>query len=122
MRWNNTPAQILICETSREVSEQNILGAQGPPPLNLSQWHIDYFELKLLREDPMQESSQVMLVVKNPPANAGDIKMRVQSLGWEDPLEEGTAIHSNILAWRIPSTEEPGRLYSPWGRKRVRHD
>ena len=36
----------------------------------------------------------------------------VQSLGWEDPLEKGLATHSNILAWRIPWTEEPGRLQS----------
>ena len=36
--------------------------------------------------------------------------MWVQSLGWEDPLEEGIAAHSSILAWRIPWTEEPGRL------------
>ena len=43
--------------------------------------------------------------------------MRVQSLGWEDPLEEGTATHSSILAWRIPWTEEPGELYSSWGYK-----
>ena len=35
-------------------------------------------------------------------------KIRVWSLGWEDPLEEGMAIHSSILAWRIPWTEEPG--------------
>ena len=34
----------------------------------------------------------------------------VQSLGWEDPLEKETATHSSILAWRIPWTEEPGRL------------
>ena len=34
--------------------------------------------------------------------------MRVQSLGWEDPLEEETATYSSILAWEIPSTEEPG--------------
>ena len=38
--------------------------------------------------------------------------MLVQSLGWEDLLEEETATHSNILAWRIPWTEEPGRLQS----------
>ena len=38
----------------------------------------------------------------------------VQSLGWEDPPEKGMATHSNILAWRIPWTEEPGRL-SAWG-------
>ena len=42
---------------------------------------------------------------------------RVQSLGWEDPLEKGMAAHSSILAWRIPRTEKPGGLYSPWGRK-----
>ena len=37
---------------------------------------------------------------------------QVQSLGCEDPLEKGMAIHSSILAWRIPWTEEPGRLQS----------
>ena len=36
--------------------------------------------------------------------------MRVQSLGWEDPLEKETATHSNILAWAIPQTKEPGGL------------
>ena len=39
------------------------------------------------------------------------LEMRVRSLIWEDPLEEGTAAHSSILAWRIPWTEEPGRLF-----------
>ena len=46
---------------------------------------------------------------------------QVPSLGWEDLLEEGTATHSNILAWRIPWTEEPGRLQST-EPKRVRHN
>ena len=46
-------------------------------------------------------ASQVALVVKNPPANAGDIKRLGLDLGREDPLE-GVAIHSSILAWRIP--------------------
>ena len=36
----------------------------------------------------------------------------VQSLGWEDPLEEGMTTHSSILAWRIPMEEEPGGLQS----------
>ena len=45
----------------------------------------------------------------------------VQSLGWEDPLEKGMATHSNILAWRIPWTEEPGVLYF-MGLQRVRYD
>ena len=52
------------------------------------------------------------LVVKNPPASAGDIRDTIQSLHWEDPLEEGTTTHSSILAWRIPWTEEPDQLQS----------
>ena len=48
-------------------------------------------------------------------------EMQVKSLGQEDPLEEGTATHSSILAWRIPWTEEPGGLQS-MGSQRVRHD
>ena len=46
---------------------------------------------------------------------------QVQSLGWEDLLEKGIATHSSILAWRIPWTEEPGRLQST-GSQRVGHD
>ena len=60
-------------------------------------------------------------MVKNPPANAGDIRDVVQFLGWEDPLEESMATHSNILAWRIPWAEEPGRLQS-MGPQRVGHE
>ena len=45
------------------------------------------------------------LVVKNPPANAGDVG---SIPAWEDPWEEETAIHSTILAWETPWTEEPG--------------
>ena len=48
-------------------------------------------------------------------------ELPVRSLGWEDPLEEEIAIHSRILAWRIPWTEEPGRLQS-MRLQRVRHD
>ena len=65
--------------------------------------------------------SQVAQWVKNPPANAGDVRDSGQSLGREDPLEEGMTIHSSILAWRIPSTEEPGGLQSI-GLQRVIHD
>ena len=61
----------------------------------------------------------VVLVVKNPPANAGDIRDAGLILGQEDPLEEGMATHSSILAWRIPWTEEPGGLQS-MGSQRVR--
>ena len=45
----------------------------------------------------------------------------VRSLGWEDPLEKEMAIHSSTLAWKIPWTEEPGRLQSR-GLQRVGHD
>ena len=51
-------------------------------------------------------------VVKNTPANQEMHKMLVQSLGWEDPLEEDMATHSSILAWRIPWTEKPSRLHA----------
>ena len=53
-------------------------------------------------------------VEKNPPAKQ---QMQVQSLGLEDPLEEGMATHSSILAWRIPWTEEPGGLQSVGSQK-----
>ena len=46
---------------------------------------------------------------------------RVQSLGWEDSLEKEMEAHSSILAWKIPWTEEPGRLQS-MGSQRVGHD
>ena len=48
-------------------------------------------------------------------------KTRVQSLGWEDSLEKGMRIHSSILAWKIPWTEEPGGLQS-MGLQGVGHD
>ena len=57
-------------------------------------------------------------MVKNPPAIQ---ETWVQYLGWEDPLEEEMATHSNIRALKIPRTEEPGGLQS-MGSQRVRHD
>ena len=65
--------------------------------------------------------SQGGAVVKNLPASGRRRKWCVWSLGWEDPLEEGMATHSSILAWRIPWTEEPGRLHTVHGLQRVRH-
>ena len=60
----------------------------------------------------------VAQMVKNLPAKQ---KIWARSLGWEDPLEKGMATHSNILAWRMPWTEEPGQLQS-MGWQRVGHD
>ena len=59
--------------------------------------------------------------VKNPPAVQEKQETWVQSLGWEDLLEEGMTTHSSILAWEIPWTEEPGRLQFI-GLPRVGHD
>ena len=57
-------------------------------------------------------------MVKNPPAMQ---EIQVRSLGQEDPLEKEMAIHSSTIAWKIPWTEEPGRLQS-MGSQRVGHD
>ena len=60
-------------------------------------------------------------LIKNLPAMQEPQEMRVKSLGQEDPLEEGTATHFSILAWRIAWTEETGGLPSI-GSQRVGHD
>ena len=59
--------------------------------------------------------------VKNLPTMQETQETWVQSLGWEDPPEEGMATHSSIVAWEIPRTEEPGGLQS-MGLQRVGHD
>ena len=60
-------------------------------------------------------------VVKNLPAMQEPQETRVRSLGQEDPLEEGMAAHSSILAWRIPWTEHPGGL-QPMGSQTVKEE
>ena len=62
--------------------------------------------------------SQVVLVVKNLPANAGDIRDMGLIPGLENPLKEKMATQSSVLTWKIPWTEEPGRLQS-MGLQRV---
>ena len=63
-------------------------------------------------------ASLVPQMVKNLPAMQ---ETWDPSLCWEDSLQKGMATHSSILSWRIPLTEEPGRLQSIWSQ-RVRHD
>ena len=63
-------------------------------------------------------ASLVAQMVKNP---AAMWETWVWSLGGEDPLEGAMVTHSSILAWRIPWTEEPDRMYSPWGHKERTH-
>ena len=55
----------------------------------------------------LKRASLVAQMAKNPPAN---LEIQIPFLGGEQPLEKGMATHSSILAWRIPWTEEPGRL------------
>ena len=67
------------------------------------------------------EASLVAQTVKNLPTMRPMWETWVRSLGWEDPLKEGMATHSSILAWMSPWTKEPSRLQS-MGSQRVRHD
>ena len=67
---------------------------------------------------PHNWTSLVAQTVKASAYNLGDL---VRSLGWEDPLEKEMAAHSSIVAWKIPRTEEPGRLQS-MGSQRIGHD
>ena len=78
----------------------------GPAPSDEDKEMNRHIIISAFRE---ARASLVAQTVKNPPARQA---IRVPSLGWEDPLEEGMATHSSILAWRIPWTEETGRLTS----------
>ena len=66
-------------------------------------------------------TSQVAQVVKSPPVMQEVEEIKIQSLGWEDTLEEEMATHSSFLVWKIPRTEEPGGLQSIESQ-RVRQD
>ena len=69
----------------------------------------DLLKIEHLGPLPHPRASLAAQMVKNLPVMQGS---QVQSLGWEDPLEEDMAINSSIPAWRIPWTEEPGELQS----------
>ena len=88
-----------------------IIRCLAPREYYLCIWYINYC------------ASQVALVVKNQPANVGDLRDAAQIWppGWENPLEEGMETHSSILAWRIPWTEKPGGLQS-MELQRIRHN
>ena len=94
--------EILICS----------MGFKGTPGPCCPSWSLSFSFMWV--SDGFPSGS----VVKNPPSMQ---EARVQSLGQEDPPEEGMAVHSSILAWRIPWTEGPQGLQSP-GSQQVRHD
>ena len=97
-----------VCACVRERDRDGVLGKDSQAGSHLT----------LRTEYSWLGISLVAQTVKNSPAKR---ETWVQPSGWEDPLEKGTATHSSILAWRIPWTEEPGRLQS-MGLQRVRHD
>ena len=99
--------------SGREEEDRQASGPQpGPGPRPPSPEGLGLFSGPSPSPSPVW-ASLVAQMVRNLPAMR---ETRVQSLGWEDLLEEGMATHSSVLAWRIPWTEESGG-YSPWGRK-----
>ena len=68
-----------------------------------------------------QTTPQTSLVAQTVKRQSTARETWVRSLGWEDPLEKEMAIHSSTIAWKIPWTEEPGRLQS-MGSQRAGHD
>ena len=106
------------------VTVDSVLGEGSPPSLKTATFSLCPHMTEPLT--PSQGSTLIkgfpdFSVVKNPPANGGDVKDMGVIPGQEDPLGEGTETHSSILAWRIPGTGEPGGLPS-MGSHRVRHD
>ena len=97
-----------------ELPKENVPDSSGQEKF----LHIRFFLSRIKLMYPTTGVSLVAQMVKNLPAMR---ETWVLSLGWEDPLEEGVATHSSILAWRIPWAEEPGGLQST-GSQRVRHD
>ena len=79
------------------------------------------FNLFLFSSHKLSSYTKTSLVVQMVKRLSTMWETRVQALGWEDPLEKEMAIHSSAIAWRIPWTEEPGRLQS-MGSQRVGHD
>ena len=73
----------------------------------VSKHHPSHLEPRLKGGNLIPRASQVAQWLKNPPAMQ---ELRVRSLGWEDPQEEGMATHSSNPAWRIPWTEKIGKL------------
>ena len=80
--------------------------------------HVTFLKFPNISKNWLPWGFPVAQMVKNLPAMQ---ETQVQSLGREDSLAKGIATHDSILAWRIPRTEEPGRLQSI-GSQRIRHD
>ena len=115
------PPSVLSSEHLWDTRNNGEQGRLSPDDLTFPLPTCGLWVLHWMRPMQGRRASQVVLVVKNLPANSGDIETRVRSLGQEDPLEKEMATHRSILGWRIPWTEEPGGLQSV-GLHRVGHD
>ena len=109
----------LLVVLAQSLTELTVLSNTFRPISKNSPFNTDWQEFQWFTSGSfwkleVTRSSQVAQIVKNLPCG-------IRSLGREDPLEKEMAIHSNILAWRIPWTKEPGKLQSA-GWQRVRHD
>ena len=120
---DRTQASYISCIGRKVLYKQHHLGSPNPDPTT---WQMGTLTKLLISSSPVSSCSKgwefhlvwaslVVQTVKNLPAMQ---KTWVWSLHQEDPLKEGMAIHSSILAWRIPWTEEPGRLHIVHGVKK----
>ena len=104
-----------LCLPTQGMRVQSLvrgLRSHMPPSQTAKPWN---------RSNVVTGASPMARQIKNLPVMQKTQEMRVWSLCWEDPLEEGMATRSNIFAWKIPWTEEPGGLQSR-GSQRVRHN
>ena len=120
----------LNCITSIRCDTQNAHSMSSNHVDGSPTWADCFLTYSPLFQDPARASAFIWCpindcrglpgssAVKDPPAKR---ETQVRSLGREDLLEKRMATHSSLLAWEIPQTVEPGG-YSPWGRKRIRHD
>ena len=107
---NVNPCVMSVIRVAEKGSLQIRRSRRWPECPNGLMWIVvHFFPLHLFFLYPLQNSFSSQ-VVKNLPAMQETQEMWVWSLGLEDPLEKGMAIHSGFLAWRIPWTQEPGRL------------
>ena len=112
-RWGSLQSRIE--DYASEVSSWFLRGQLGP-------WFSPQFSFVIAKDYSMGfPGGSVVKKKKNPPSNSRNTGWLIQSLGWEDLLEKKMAIHSSILTWEIPWTDEPGGLQSI-GFQRVRHD
>ena len=113
-------------ESACNVGNLGLIPGLGRSPGKGKGYPLQYSGLEYCKESDLTEQLSLSLLRASLVAQMVEhlsamLETRVQSLGWEDPLEKATAPHFSTLAWKIPWTEEPDRLQS-LGSQRVGHD